>query len=66
MQNSYLWLNNVGHWNLVEKRSFHLSFQPEKSKPIESFKLGRIGLEDNMENQKKGRGTSEVEIGEVD
>ena len=33
---------------------------------MESFKLGRIGLEANMENQKKGRGISEVEIGEVD
>ena len=66
MQNSYLWLNSVGHWNLVEKRSFHLSFHTKKIKPMESFKLGRIGLEANMENQKKGRGTSEVEIGELD
>ena len=33
---------------------------------MESFKLGRIRLEANMENQKKSRGTSEVEIGELD
>ena len=50
----------------MEKRSIDLFFHPEKSKPIESFKLGGIGLEANIENRKKGRETSVVEIGEVD